>query len=58
MALVLALSIGNFLRIEGHEAVRPVLFLTIMAIGVLSGILISDLAHFFRSKKDDKDKLV
>ena len=58
MALLLVLSIGNFLRIEGHEAVRPVLFLTVFAIGVLGGILISDLAHLFRTRKEDKDRMV
>jgi len=58
VALFLALSIGNYLRIEGHETVRPLLFISILAIGVLSGILIADLAHFFRSRKEDKDRLV
>lgn len=58
VALFLILSIGNFFRLEGHETIRLVLFLTIFAIGILSGVLISDLSHLFRSKKEDKDKMV
>lgn len=58
VALFLVLSIGNFFRIEGHEQVRTVLFLTILCIGVFTGILISDLAHLFRTRKEDKNKMV
>lgn len=58
VALFLVLSIGNFLRLEGHEQVRPILFITILAIGLLAGVLISDLAHLYRTRKDDKNKMV
>jgi hypothetical protein len=58
IALLLVLSIGNFLRIEGHELVRPVLFLSVFAIGILSGMLLGDITHLYRNRKSDKDKLV
>ncbi len=58
IALLLILSIGNFMRIEGHEMVRPVLFLSVFAIGILSGMLLADVGHLFRSRKADKDKVL
>lgn len=58
VALFLVLSIGNFLRMDGHEDVHAVLFLTILCIGIFAGILISDLAHVFRTRKDDKNKMI
>ena len=51
VALFLVVSIGNFLRIEGHEQVRPVLFISVLAMGVLAGILISDLGHLLREQE-------
>ena len=58
IALLLVLSIGNFLRMEGHELVRPVLFLSVFAIGILSGMLLGDVTHLYRNSKSDKDKMV
>ena len=58
VALFLVISIGSFLRIEGYEQVSPVVFVSIFAIGITSGILLSDLAHLLRNRKGDKDKLV
>lgn len=43
---------------DGHETIRPVLFLSIFAIGIFSGILLGDVAHLFRSRKTDKDKMI
>lgn len=58
IAFLLILSIGNFLRVDGHEMIRPVLFVSIFAIGIFSGVLLGDVAHLFRSRKTDKDKMI
>lgn len=58
IALLLVLSIGNFLRIGGHEELRASLFLNIFAIGLLSGVLLSDLAHLLRNRRGDEDKMI
>jgi hypothetical protein len=58
IALFLILSIGTYFRVEGHDSIRLVLFLSILIMGLLAGILISDVAHLLRNKKGDKDKLV
>ncbi|WP_317899925.1 hypothetical protein [Aurantibacillus circumpalustris] len=58
VALFLVLSIGSFLRIDGYEEVRPLIFISIFGIGLTAGILLSDLGHLLRSRKGDKDKLV
>lgn len=48
-AILLILSIGNYSRLEGNESVRTIQFLSIFAIGMLSGILIRELIARFRS---------
>ena len=58
IALFLVISIGSFLRIEGFDELKPLLFVSIFAMGIFSGILLSDLAHLLRNRKGDKDKLV
>lgn len=58
IALLLIISIGTYFRIEGHAEVRTILFLSILIMGMLAGVLISDVAHLLRSRKGDKDKLV
>jgi hypothetical protein len=49
-AVFLMLSVLNYSRIKGNETVRPILFLSILAIGILTGLLIHQLAA--RYKKD------
>lgn len=58
LALMLVLSIGNYLRLDVQHEIRWVLFLSIFVMGALAGILLSDLAHLLRSKRSDKDKVI
>ncbi|MFM9910451.1 MAG: hypothetical protein ACKVOW_13955 [Chitinophagaceae bacterium] len=51
VAVLLLLSIVNFTRISGTENIRPIHFLSIFAIGMLSGILIRELVVRFRQSK-------
>jgi len=39
-AVILLLSIVNYTRIPGHENVRTILVVSLLAIGVLIGVLI------------------
>ncbi len=50
IAVMLMLSVLNFMRIIGHEDVRPVLFVSIWAIGVLSGLLIFHVIQLLKNK--------
>lgn len=47
-ALLLILSIGNYARLTGNEAVRPVQMLSLIVIGVFLGILLKSLFDRFR----------
>ncbi len=49
IAIILMLSIGNYTRLKGNENIRPIQFLSIFVIGVLSGLLINEL-YFTRDK--------
>lgn len=40
-SLLLIIAIGNYTRIIDHENVRTVEFLSILAIGILAGILLT-----------------
>jgi hypothetical protein len=51
IAVMLMLSIGNFARIKGNENIRPIQFLSIFIIGVLSGLLINEFVTLFRAKR-------
>lgn len=46
------LSILNYARIKGNENIRTVQFLSIFAIGALSGILIQDIGQ--RIKREER----
>jgi hypothetical protein len=50
LVIFLLLAVVNYSRIKGSETVRPILFLSILAIGILTGLLIRELAA--RVKKD------
>jgi len=50
--IVLMLSIGNYARLKGNENIRAVQFLSIFAIGALSGILMQDIGQ--RIKREEK----
>jgi Na+-transporting methylmalonyl-CoA/oxaloacetate decarboxylase beta subunit len=48
IAILLILSIANYLRIEGAENIRTIEFLSIFVIGVLSGVLLVALINKFK----------
>lgn len=50
IAVLLMLSIGNYTRIVGTENIRAVEFLSIFAIGMLSGLLLREVISSFKSK--------
>ena len=58
VALFLVLAIGNFLRMDGHEQVRPIHIFSLLIIGIFTGVLVSDLAHLYRTRKEDENKMV
>ncbi len=49
--VIVALSAFNFIRIEGHEDVRAVMIVTLLACGVGIGILFINLIGWIRSGK-------
>ena len=49
-AVLLVISIGNYFRIVSDGTIRTVEFLSIFAIGVLSGILITQIIGTFTNK--------
>lgn len=53
VAVLLIISIGNYFRIISDGSVRTVEFLSIFAIGALSGILVTQITAAVR----DKNKL-
>lgn len=54
-AVLLIVTIGNYFRIVSDGSIRTVEFLTIWAIGALSGILILQIAQAI---KENKKKLI
>ena len=50
IGILLVLSIGNFSRMNGMQNIRAVDFLSIFAIGLLTGALISELVKKFKNK--------
>ena len=49
-AVLLVISIGNYFRIVSDGTIRTVEFLSIFAIGVLSGILLTQIITTFTNK--------
>lgn len=50
-AILLVISIGNYLRIISNGSIRAVEFLSIFAIGALSGILITNIIKSIKENK-------
>jgi len=50
-AMLLIISIGNYSRIISDGSVRAVEFISIWAIGALSGILILQIAKIIKDRK-------
>lgn len=51
IAVLLAVSIGNFARLKGTEDIRTIEFLSIFTIGALTGILLFGIIFNIRNKK-------
>jgi hypothetical protein len=47
--VILVLAISNFFRIKGHENIRTVEFLSILAIGMILGVILRELFGRMRS---------
>ena len=54
-AVMLMLSFLNYSRIKGNEDVRPILFLSIFSMGILSGIIILQVAQMIKNKNTDQN---
>jgi len=52
VGVMLMLSAVNYSRIKGSEEVRPLLFLSIFAMGILFGILLIGIINKFRNKNE------
>jgi hypothetical protein len=50
-AVMLMLAVGSYFRISGNENIRTIHFLSIFAIGMLSGVLIRELLSILRNSK-------
>jgi hypothetical protein len=49
-AVILSLSIGNYFRIAGNENIRAIQFLSIFVIGMLAGVLLTQIAVMVRDR--------
>jgi hypothetical protein len=49
-AVFLIISIGNYFRIVSDGSIRAVEFVSIFAIGVLSGVLLTQVVKTFKDK--------
>jgi len=52
IAVLLMLSVGNYFRLTSNENVRAVQFLSIFAIGALSGLLIHEVVSLMKAKSN------
>ncbi len=50
--VLLIISITNFYRIKGNENIRAVQFLSIFAIGLLTGVLINYIVKALKEKNN------
>ena len=50
IAVLLLISIGNYSRLTGNENIRTIQFISIFAIGALSGLLLNEFVRLFRAK--------
>ena len=51
IAVLLMITIGNFVRLKGNENIRTIQFLSIFVIGALSALLINELVVLFKAKR-------
>ena len=51
IAFFLVLSIGNFSRLKNNDNIRPIQFILIFVIGVLTALLINEFVTLFKAKR-------
>ncbi len=51
IAVLLMLTIVNFTKLTGNENIRAIQFVSIFAIGALSGLLINEFIILFKAKR-------
>ena len=51
IAVLLLLTIVNFTRLTGNDNIRAIQFVSIFAIGALSGLLLSEFVTLFKAKR-------
>ena len=54
IAVILLLSIGNFIRLTNNENIRPIQFISIFVIGALTALLINEFFTLFIAKRQQK----
>jgi hypothetical protein len=54
-SIMLMLSLLNYSRIKGNEDVRAILFLSIFSMGILTGIIILQVAQLIKNKNTDQN---
>ena len=51
IAVLLMISIGNYTRLLSNDNISLIQFISIFAIGALSGLLINELATLYKMKR-------
>jgi hypothetical protein len=51
IAVLLLFSIVNFNRLTGNENIRPIQFISILVMGVLSGLPLNEFIELFKAKR-------
>lgn len=52
IAVLLMISVVNYSRLAGNDNIRPIQFVSIFVIGVLSGLLINEIVTLFKAKRE------
>lgn len=56
MAVLLMLAIGNYSRLKGNDNIRAIQFVSILVIGVLAGLLISELSQRLKQRAVNRNR--
>ena len=51
IALLLVIACFNFSRLPGNEVIRPIQYLSLLAIGALAGLLLREIIVLLRTRK-------
>lgn len=49
--VLLALSLGNYARLDGTENIRPIHILTLVTMGIAIGVMLVHIFNIIRKKK-------